>query len=220
MSPDAAVGDHWTQSWIGRIAPRFSAHSRRRLRRGGAGRICSAQAGALADVPRPEWNGGLAFSGQGEADHSVVHERRSQPGRSVRLQAGTRRGGTASRSIPATARMSKRPRARPAMCSSRRSRCGSMANAAAGSAISCRIWRNASTTWRFSWRCRAARMCMARQLFDEHRFSAAGLSLHGLVDQLRPGKSDRRSADVRRAARPARPAVQRAREISAPAFCR
>ncbi len=73
-----------------RAPPRLSAHPRRRLRRRGAGRACSAAVGALADIPRAGIQRRLASSGQGEADDPVVHERRSQPGRSVRLQTRTR----------------------------------------------------------------------------------------------------------------------------------
>ena len=72
-------------------AARLLAHSRRPASASLAlaQMLADRRTGALADVPRPDWNGGLHFSRQGKARHATVHERRREPDRSLRLQTAS-----------------------------------------------------------------------------------------------------------------------------------
>ena len=157
---------------------------------------------------------------QGQARHSAVHERRRQPDGHVRLQARARTSATARSSTPAGEQVEARHQRAGQPDEVARSRSSSTASPAAGSAASSRTSRVRRRPGLPDGDGVEDERPRPGQLHDEHRLHAARLPVHGGVAQLRPGPPDRQPADVRRAARPARPAVQQQGELLRRASCR
>ena len=149
---------------------------------------------------------------QGQARRAALHVRRRQPVRHVRLQAGARqaarrevRPGRAGRAVPVGARQGDEVAVRAG---------GSTASAASGSASRVAPLGECVDDIAFI-HSMVVEVERPRpgHVHAGHRLRAAGLPQHGRVDQLRPGQPERRPADVRRPARPARLRAERPDEL-------
>ena len=172
---------------------------------------------AESPATRPiRWPPGPPFSGQGQARHPSVHERRAVAGRYVRPQADADQVRTARRCRIATCR----PNARPARRCPRRS--SSRNTARAGIEVSDIFPQHrlaASTTLRSSARCTptcrtTSRRCLLMNC-GEARLVAPQ---HGLVADLWPGDRKPEPARLHRHVPGGYPIQER--RTGRPAFCR